>query len=219
MSSQPQCRLDRLGQLRPRGHDAKRTWHRGGERRVAVAEVLDERMPTGDQVGRGRLLETAHRIEPLLEMLVVPFQSVVQVLRGPVLRLWQNGPEGRWIALRLIGGHSYRRDFGLSNSAFEKDLGSFSIAPLREVGVDDLASLIDGAVDVGPFAIEAGVRLINPPCAANRVPVGPGGVLEQRQEALDPAINRATLDDEAPFGEPLDDVSIAQAIPNVPAHG
>ncbi len=49
--------------------------------------------------------------------------------------------------------------------------------------------------------------------------VGSGGILEQGQKALDPPVNCAAIDDEAPFGEPLDDVGITEAITDVPAHG
>src|SRR3712207_4761341 len=69
--------LNRLEQLRPCGHDAQLTWQRCSERGEGVAQVLDERMPTGDPVGGGRLLEAAHRIEPLLERVAVPCKPVV----------------------------------------------------------------------------------------------------------------------------------------------
>ena len=66
--------LHRLDQLRPRGHEAQVTWHRGGERGAAIAQVLDERMPAGEASAEARLFEAAHRIQPLLQVAVVALQ-------------------------------------------------------------------------------------------------------------------------------------------------
>ncbi len=49
--------------------------------------------------------------------------------------------------------------------------------------------------------------------------MGAGGFLQQREEALHPAINGAAIDDEAAFSEPFHDIRIAQAVPHVPADG
>src|SRR3712207_4097813 len=38
-------------------------------------------------------------------------------------------------------------------------------------------------------------------------------------EALDPAIDRAPIDHDAPFGEPLHDVGVAQTVADVPSDG
>ncbi len=46
-----------------------------------------------------------------------------------------------------------------------------------------------------------------------------GNFRKQREEPLNPTIDRPAVSDEASLGEPLDDVSIAQAIADVPAHG
>ena len=44
------------------------------------------------------------------------------------------------------------------------------------------------------------------------------GILEQREKALDPTVNRAAINDEATFGEPLDDIGVAQAVLDIPAN-
>ncbi len=46
-----------------------------------------------------------------------------------------------------------------------------------------------------------------------------GGILEQREEALHPAINGAAFDNEATLGEPLDDIGVAEPIFHIPADG
>ncbi len=75
------------------------------------------------------------------------------------------------------------------------------------------------SVDIGSRAMEADVGFIDPPLCTNRPPMRTSGLLESGQEALHPAINRTTVDDEAALGEPLHDVGVAQAIPELPADG
>ena len=41
---------------------------------------------------------------------------------------------------------------------------------------------------------------------------------EEREEALDPAVDGAPLNRETPLGKPFDNVGVAQAIAHVPAH-
>jgi len=67
----------------------------------------------------------------------------------------------------------------------KKRLRHLGVASLGEVGIDDLAILIDGAVDVGPLPSQSGVGLINPPFLAERMVMNTSRVLEQGQEALD----------------------------------
>ncbi len=43
-------------------------------------------------------------------------------------------------------------------------------------------------------------------------------ILYRREETLDPAVDGAAVDDEAALGKPLDNVGIAQAVADVPAH-
>jgi len=56
-----------------------------------MAQVLDECMAPGQDVGGGSLFEPAHGIQALLQMAMIALQAVVQVLRSPVLRVWQDG--------------------------------------------------------------------------------------------------------------------------------
>ncbi len=43
-------------------------------------------------------------------------------------------------------------------------------------------------------------------------------ITKQRKEAPNPAIDSAAVDDEATFSKPLDNIGVAQAVANVPAH-
>src|SRR5687768_688997 len=115
-------------------------------------------MSTGDDVSRDRLLEPAHRIEALFEVAVIALQTIVQVLRGPVLRVWEDGPSGGRIALRFVGGHLHRCYLCLVHGTLEEGFGRSAVPALREVGVHYLTDLIDRAVHVAPRPIQACVR-------------------------------------------------------------
>jgi hypothetical protein len=49
------------------------------------------------------------------------------------------------------------------------------------------------------------------------MPAGPGGVDEQRDESLDPAVDRHVIDVDATLGEELCHVAIGQPVARVPA--
>ena len=67
-----------------------------------------------------------------------------------MLRLWQDRPQGRRITRRLIRGHLDWRDFRLIDGTAKKGLGRLTIAPLREIRIDDLTVLVNRPLDVGP---------------------------------------------------------------------
>ena len=74
-------------------------------------------MPAREEVGRCRLLEAAHGIEPLLQVAMIAFQSIVQIRRGPMRGRWQDGAQGWRIARRLIRGELHRRHVRRSDGA------------------------------------------------------------------------------------------------------
>jgi hypothetical protein len=67
--------------------------------------------------------------------------------------------------------------------------------------------LVDRTVDI---------RLINAPLGADRTSVSLRSIAEEREEALDPSIDRAPVHDQASLREPLNNIGVAQAVPNVP---
>ncbi len=96
----------------------------------------------------------------------------------------------------------------LANGLLEQALRSGGIAPRGAGGIDDLAMLINGAVQVRPRATEAGVQFVHPPLLAHRSAMGTCGVPKQWEETLDPAVDGTPVNDQAALGEPLDDVGI-----------
>ncbi len=176
-------------------------------------------MATSDEFSRGSSFETAHRPQPLFEVAVIALDPVVEVFRGAMLDVREHRAE-RWrITLGLVRRDPLGSNASLDDGPLEKGVRRRGIPPLREVGVNHLAILVDRPVDVRPCAGKSRVRFINAPRAADRLPMRTCGGLEQWQEALDPAIDRATVNDEAALREPLDDIRIAQTIANIPAHG
>ena len=63
----------------------------------------------------------------------------------------------------------------------------------RHIGVYDLSVAVDGAIDVMPTSADASVSLVNSPIEPNRLAIFSGCLTEQRQETLNPAIDRALI--------------------------
>ena len=136
-----------------------------------------------------------------------------------MLNIGQNCTKGGRIALRLIGRDSLGRDAGLIHGTSEEAFCSVGIASFRKEVVDDLAILINGAIDIGPLPVQPCVRLINAPVFADWASMNMGSFAKQRKEALDPTVDGAAVNHDTSLGKPLDHVGIAQPVPDVPAHG
>ncbi len=130
----------------------------------------------------------------------------------------QDRMEGRRVALRLIGGDALRPHARLVDCPLKEPLGCPRVPSLRKVGVNDLPSLVDRAVDGGPFPVETTVCLINPPVCTNGTSMSTGSLSEAWQKPLDRAIDGAAVNNQATFRKPLHDVSLAQTVPDVPTH-
>jgi transcriptional regulator with XRE-family HTH domain len=74
------------------------------------------------------------------------------------------------------------------------------------------------AVDVAPVASNLGVGLIDLPASPDGVAAGPGGLGQQRREALDPAVDGGVVDLDATLGEQLLDIAVGQREAQVPPH-
>jgi hypothetical protein len=90
--------------------------------------------------------------------------------------------------------------------------GRLPLVPLpRDEYVDDLAELVDRAVDVAPPTGDPHVGLVDLPAVSHQVPAGPGNLGQQWREPLHPAVDREVVDLEAALGEQLFDVAVRQA--------
>jgi hypothetical protein len=72
------------------------------------------------------------------------------------------------------------------------------------------------AIDVVPASANAGVGLVHPPVGTNRLTRPASRVLEERQEALHPAVDGALIDEDAAFGQPFTDFGVTKAVPRGP---
>lgn len=122
------------------------------------------------------------------------------------------------IALRFVGRDFLGRHTCLVDRTSEESFCGFRIVPLREIGINHLSVLVDRPIDVGPLPVQASVRFIYAPFCPDRASMDTGSFAKQWQEPLDSTVDRATVHDKTTFGEPLDDVGVAQAVPNVPAN-
>ncbi len=175
-------------------------------------------MTTGKDIdGRG-LFEATHRIEPLFQMPVVALDPVVQVFRRPMFDVREHLTDRRWVARCLVGRHALRFDSRVFDSTREEGVGCLRIAPLRNIGIDHLAILVDRPVEVGPATLQADIPCIDAPPIAEWSAIGAGGFPKQREQALDPALDGAAIHHEPAFSEPRDDVGVAEAIAHVPPH-
>src|SRR5438270_4308924 len=95
----------------------------------------------------------------------------------------------------------------------EEPSGGPSVAPRRNVDINDLAVLVDGSVDVAPPAGDLDVGFVDIPAVADRVAARSGRVDQQRGEALHPPEHGDVIDLDSTLGQQFLDVAVRQAVP------
>ncbi len=110
----------------------------------------------------------AHWSDPPFQMLVIPFQPIVEVFRGAVFDVRQQGAHGRWIAFCLIRRHRARGYCGCLQGACEKGFGCGSVTPVAQVDIDDLPIFIDRPKQLVPACPDLDVGLIHAPTTTDR---------------------------------------------------
>ena len=71
-----------------------------------------------------------------------------------------------------VGDNLRRRRFGYGQRSLEERPCRHAVPLGRDVHVDDLPVLVDGAVDIAPPAADLDVRFVDPPAIAYRPPEG-----------------------------------------------
>ena len=113
---------------------------RGGECRESVAQILHKGMAADHNVSGPRILEAAHRPQSLLKVTVIALQSVIQVSRAPMLDTsWQDRPQRRRVTPRPVCDDALWCTAYPSDGTYEETPCRFSVTPLAEVDVHDLA--------------------------------------------------------------------------------
>ena len=148
---------------------------------------------------------------------MVAFDTVVGVLVGVVERVRQLLLDDGLERLRQVGHDLAGAAVG-GDRPGEEPAGRRDVAASRNVHVDDLAVLVDGAVDVPPPADDLHVGLVDEEAGPDCVAARAGGVDEERREVLHPPEQRDVINLDASFGEELFEVPERQPEPQVPAH-
>ena len=128
--------------------------------------------------GLSRLHQPAtHRPQPSLESAVISFHTVVRVLLEDMPSSGGELLDHPRIDRRPVGGDLNRRQAVRQRAGEERPCGR-AVAAFRDQDVDDLAVLIDRAVQVGPPSGDLDIGFIDEPPIAGRVPGRAGGVDE-----------------------------------------
>src|SRR6266542_1961513 len=156
----------------------------------ATADVTHQRVTAREDRRRSNRLESAHRPQSLFEKPMVALDAVGSIPPGPMQNARHcRGQRGR-IADCLVGDDpTWRRSTGGDGLLEERARGN-QVACGRHIGVYDLSVAVDGAIDVVPTAADASVSLVNSPIEPNRLAIFSACLTEQRQETLNPAVDR-----------------------------
>jgi hypothetical protein len=135
-------------------------------------------------------------------------------------RCWRTGrcgakplaaaPPARPVDRRLVGGDLDGRDLGRPNRVLEEPAGCPCVPTWGDEHIDDLAELVDRAVDVAPLASDLHVGLVDLPAVTDGVAAGPSGVRQQWREAQHPAVDGDVVDLDAPLDQEFLDIAVGQ---------
>jgi hypothetical protein len=103
-----------------------------------------------------------------------------------------------------------------AKGAPKEALGRLLVALGAEQEVDRLAGAVDGAVKVAPLTVDPEVGLVDVPRPTARPQVLPHPLLELGGEALDPAVQRDVIDQDALVGEHAREIAVADRKLQVP---
>jgi hypothetical protein len=126
---------------------------------------------------------------------------------GAVPDRWEEGIEHWRVGRRLVGHDFIRSDPGRPDSLLEEPTRRLAIPPRRDIHVDDLPELVDGAVDIPPPTGDLHIGLVHLPAISHAVPAGPSGVGQQRCEPQHPPVDRDVVDLDTALAEELFDVA------------
>ena len=121
---------------------------------------------------------------------------------------------GRWQQLRQhhrvrrcpVSHDLTRRYLGGADGALKEPARCHRVTPRRDEHVDDLACLVDRAVDIVSGASDLHIRLVHSPAVPNGMAAGPGRLDQQRREPVDPPGDGDVVDLDAALGEQLLDI-------------
>ncbi len=107
---------------------------------------------------------------------MVGFDRIVGVLLDVVPRRRQQLVENGRVDRRGVGDHFGRDDFQRVEGLGKESVGRGGVAADAQQHVDDLATLVNGPVDVAPHAVDLDVVLVYEPAVARRMAGESSGV-------------------------------------------
>jgi hypothetical protein len=173
------ARSDDSGEFGERRRDAPVGARIDPEFIVPAAHVLHERVAVHDHAGGAIAHESPHRTQPRLEPAVIGLDPVVRVLLGVVEGGWDELIDDGAQRPGPIGDHLGRLAVSTQGRHEEPPSGP-GVAPRRDIYVDDLAVLVDGAVDVASPAGDLHVGLVYEPTVADRMSARSGSIGKER---------------------------------------
>ena len=149
----------------------------GGDVVVTAAQILHEGMTGGEDPRGAVTLQSPHRPQPGLQPPVICLDRIVGVLLNGVQRGGDQLIEHPRVGRGAVGRDLGRNGAGAERPGEEAPRCS-QVTPDRQQDLNDLAMLIDGPVQVSPFAGHLQVCLVDEPQVARGVPARPGRLNE-----------------------------------------
>lgn len=101
----------------------------------------------------------------------------------------------------------------------EKSFRCLGVACRREIEVDRVPELVDGSVQIGSFAANLHIGLVDTPARGLRpAPVPAQALFDLWRIFLNPAIDRRMINRHAPFSHHLFKIAVAHTVAAIPAH-
>src|SRR5262249_11516107 len=152
-----------------------------------VAQILYEGMPGGDGARGRQAFKSAHRPEPGLEPAVYGFDRVIRVLLGDMPRGRHELVEHPRIDRRSIAGQLDGWQ-ATAQRAGKECSWCGRVATCGRQRVDDLAVLVERAVQVSPASGDLDVGLVDEPALPGCMAGWPGRSDELRRKGVHPPI-------------------------------
>jgi hypothetical protein len=121
------------------------------------------------------------------------------------------------IGTAFVDGHCFGH--AILGDRFLKVTPRCSLVPMGpKQKVNGVAVLVDGPVEISPFALDADVGLVHPPALTNHLLAQAERFLQYRQQLDGPAVHGRMIDRNAALGHHLFKMAQAQRIRHVPPH-
>src|SRR6266542_6952240 len=140
---------------------------------------MDQRMPTDHDPGAAILLEAAHRTELCFQAAMIGLDAVVGVPIRAMPRCRQQLLPPDRVGRCPVGDDLDWLGTGRGDGPPKEAASGHPIASWGDELADDLACLVDRAVDVAPSAGDLHVGLVDLPAVPDSTPAGTSHLAEQ----------------------------------------